>query len=117
MSEDVKSGGHTPTPWYADHDDREGYEWNIHILKSDDPNMRVAFMSNGPNSEANARLIVTAVNSHESLLACREALKEIAKLKSQPIPGTEFCTGPLALFQAAQRIALAALSASDNGGM
>lgn len=112
MSEDVKSGGHTPTPWYADHDDREGYEWNIHILKSDDPNMRVAFMSNGPNSEANARLIVTAVNSHESLLACREALIEARSWIERQSGKVDTS----AIFAALIPID-AALSASDKGEM
>jgi hypothetical protein len=65
----------TKRPWIADPDDREGYEWNIHILQADDTNIRVCFMSNGPASEANAALIVTAVNQHAALLRCAEALK------------------------------------------
>ncbi len=70
----------TKRPWIADPDDREGYEWNIHILQADDTNIRVCFMSNGPASEANAALIVTAVNQHAALLRCAEALREVRAL-------------------------------------
>jgi hypothetical protein len=66
---------HTPTPWYADQDQREGYEWNVHIVEHDRPHMRICFMSNGEHSQANARLIVEAVNSYASLKA------RIAKLE------------------------------------
>ena len=27
---------HTPLPWATDPDDREGYEWNIHIVQESD---------------------------------------------------------------------------------
>lgn len=37
------------------------------------------------------------------------ALRQIAKMKSEPIGDTGFATGPLALFQACQRIAREAL--------
>ena len=66
---------HTPTPWQADPDDREGYEWNIHILDSSGVN-RICFMSNGPQTQANADFIVKAVNSHERLVV---ALEEISR--------------------------------------
>ena len=59
---------HTPTPWQADPDDREGYEWNIHIVDKSGIN-RICFMSNGPQTEANAALIVKAVNNHDVLVA------------------------------------------------
>jgi hypothetical protein len=66
----------TKRPWVADPDDRDGYEWNIHILQAANTNIRVCFMSNGPSSEANAALIVTAVNQHDALLKCAEALRK-----------------------------------------
>lgn len=75
----MKTEGHTPTPWYADPDDREGYEWNIHILQESDPNIRVCFMSNGPATEANAHLIVTAVNERSALLRCEAELRRLIK--------------------------------------
>lgn len=51
---------HTPGPWSVDPDDREGMEWNIHIVAKDDRDMRICFMaSNGP-VEANAHLIAAA---------------------------------------------------------
>ena len=69
---------HTPTPWVADPDDREGYEWNIHIIDGQDGHNRICFMSNGPETEANAAFIVKAVNSHDALV---EALQKIASLE------------------------------------
>ena len=53
----------------VDPDEREGYEWNAHIVEADRPHMRVCFMSNGPNSEVYAELLVTAANERPSLLA------------------------------------------------
>jgi hypothetical protein len=74
---------HTPTPWYADQDQREGYEWNVHIIEDDRPHMRICFMSNGEQSQANAALIVEAVNSHASLKARIEELEEaLEKVRS-----------------------------------
>lgn len=53
MSEDTREA--TRRPWAADPDDRPGMEWNVHIVDASEPNDRVAFMSNGPRSEAKAR--------------------------------------------------------------
>jgi hypothetical protein len=55
--------GISSPPWACDHDEREGYEWNIHIIDYDWN--RVAFMATpGGKSmveqEANARLIAAA---------------------------------------------------------
>ena len=60
---------HTPTPWFADPDDREGYEWNIHIVQESNRDMRVCFMTNGPEAGPNSAFIVAAVNSHATLTA------------------------------------------------
>lgn len=57
----------TPLPWAAEPDDREGMEWNVHIVEAAHPHVRVAFTSNGPDSEANAAFIVNAVNNHEAM--------------------------------------------------
>lgn len=76
----------TKTPWIADPDDREGYEWNIHILQESNPNIRVCFMSNGPSSAANARLIVTAVNERSALLKVEEALRKIIDASRAYLP-------------------------------
>lgn len=61
--------GHTPTPWVADPDWREGYSWNIHILDGANPDMRICFMTSDGPAEANAAFIVEAVNSHAALKA------------------------------------------------
>ena len=63
---------HTPTPWFADPDDREGYEWNIHIVQESNRDMRVCFMTNGPEAGPNSAFIVAAVNSHATLTAALE---------------------------------------------
>jgi hypothetical protein len=58
---------HTPGPWRADPDDRDGMEWNIHIVQTASPDQRICFMtSNGP-VEANARLIAAAPKMLEAL--------------------------------------------------
>jgi hypothetical protein len=67
---------HTPTPWAADPDDREGYEWNVHIVEAARPHMRIAFTSNGPDSEANAAFIVKAVNAHDGLVEALEFIRD-----------------------------------------
>ena len=65
---------HTPTPWFANPDDREGYEWNIHIVQESNRDMRVCFMTSGPEADPNSAFIVHAVNSHATLTAAlREA--------------------------------------------
>lgn len=66
---------HTPTPWAADPDDRDGYEWNIHIVTESNRDMRVAFMTSGPEAAANADFIVKAVNCHDELVAALEAFR------------------------------------------
>jgi hypothetical protein len=59
----------------VDPDDRDGMEWNDHIVHSADANMRVAFMSNALRSNERAALIVEAVNALPSLLDTIAALK------------------------------------------
>ena len=65
---------HTPTPWAADPDWREGYSWNIHIVDAANPDMRICFMTSDGPAQANAELIVKAVNNHATLI---EALKDL----------------------------------------
>lgn len=70
---------HSPLPWMADPDDRLGYEWNIHIVEAARPHMRICFTSNTGNSglsEANAALIVRAVNGLPEAIAALEAARE-----------------------------------------
>lgn len=59
------TGQWTPGPWFADPDGRPGMEWNWHVCTSEDD--RICFMSNGPNSEANATLIAAAPDMAEAL--------------------------------------------------
>lgn len=59
---------HTPTPWIADPDDREGMKWNVHIVEAARPHMRVCFMTSGPEAEGNAAFIVKAVNNHQPMV-------------------------------------------------
>ena len=68
---------HTPTPWFADPDDREGYEWNIHIVQESNRDMRVCFMTNGPEAGPNSAFIVAAVNSHATLTAALVEAREV----------------------------------------
>jgi hypothetical protein len=60
---------HSPTPWAADPDDREGYEWNIHIVQESDHDMRVCFMTSGSEAVPNAAFIIRCVNDHDELVA------------------------------------------------
>jgi hypothetical protein len=60
---------HSPLPWLVEPDEREGYEWNIHIVERDRPHMRVCFMTSGPEAEANANLIVDTLNEAAVLQA------------------------------------------------
>ena len=69
----------TPTPWYADHDLRDGMEWNIHIVEHNNPNNRVCFMTSDGPSEANAAFIVKAVNAHEGLVRALEEIEAIGR--------------------------------------
>lgn len=75
-------GGATPRPWVADPDWREGYSWNIHILDAANPEMRICFMTSDGPAQANADLIVEAVNNYDAAQArIREleaALQKIA---------------------------------------
>ena len=68
---------HTPTPWFADPDDREGYEWNIHIVQESNRDMRVCFMTSGPEAGPNSAFIVHAVNSHATLTAALEEARGV----------------------------------------
>jgi hypothetical protein len=68
---------HTPTPWYADEDSREGMEWNIHIVQHDNPNNRVCFMTSDGPSEANAAFIVKAVNNHDKLVEALDIARKM----------------------------------------
>jgi len=61
------------TEWISDPDQREGMEWNIHIVERDRPHMRICFMSNGPESEANAARIIQT----NQIPALVKALEEI----------------------------------------
>ena len=65
----------TPTPWVADPDWREGYSWNIHIVDAANPDMRICFMTSDGPAQANADLIVEAVNNYASLKARIEELE------------------------------------------
>lgn len=69
----------TPGLWFVDPDDRPGMGWNNHICAG--PHLRVAFMAHdgsleNDRGEANAALIVAAVNALPSLLAAAERLAE-----------------------------------------
>lgn len=67
---------HSPLPWAADPDWREGYSWNIHIVQQSDPYMRICFMTSDGPAQANADLIVEAVNSYARLRASNEEMRK-----------------------------------------
>lgn len=97
---------HTPGPWIVDPDDRNGMEWNIHIVLADKPHHRICFMaSDGPNKE-NARLIAAAPDMLAALravadsdLRCEVGVDHecpldlvraaIAKAEGMPLPSAE----------------------------
>lgn len=59
---------HTKEPWAVDPDNRDGMEWNNHIVSEKNPHLRICFMAHdGTNEnatgEANARRIVACVNA------------------------------------------------------
>lgn len=78
---------HTPGPWMTDPDDREGMEWNIHIVQADAPDNRICFMaSDGP--EANANLIAAAPDMLAALEQNAVELAEAANLlRGCKLPG------------------------------
>ena len=68
----------TPRPWHCDHgDDGIDYSHEYSDIYVDGGNIIIAQVNHLiPEGDANARLIVTAVNCHDDLVA---ALEEIAK--------------------------------------
>lgn len=80
----VQSRQPTPTPWIADPDWREGFSWNIHICGAN-PDMRVCFMTSDGPAQANADLIVEAVNNYDRLTKRVEELEAaLRELFDQP---------------------------------
>lgn len=70
---------HTPTPWGADQDYREGYEWNIHIVSISSAHPRICFMSSGPEAVSNSDLIIRAVNAHADLVNALRLAESLAE--------------------------------------
>ncbi len=69
---------HTPTPWFAQHrtiQDGKGGSQRWHILAGADRSIQICEMPGwDEDDEANANLVVRAVNSHADLLAALEKL-------------------------------------------
>lgn len=76
MTEDVKSEGHTPTPWRRDNRRFADYGM-VHISGGHYIVAHALGQMSGceTEAEANAHLIVTAVNEREALLRCEAALR------------------------------------------
>jgi hypothetical protein len=100
---------HTPTPWFADRDDRPNMGWNVHIVREDDPRIRICFMTSGSEAKANAALIVRAVNSHADLV---KALTEITQRANESGTGD---AGLLETIHAMHGIARKALAKVQHG--
>ncbi len=92
ISEILKNA--TARPWCISRDPRTGYEWNNHIVRKNGQNIEVCamfhdFLPDNVQGEANAALIVEAVNNYESLqselAALRERVKELEKF-NDPTP-------------------------------
>jgi hypothetical protein len=66
-----------------DHDDREGMEWNIHIVIAENPDNRICFMTSDGPSEANAALIVKACNAWDDPEAMKARLAELGGTDAQ----------------------------------
>lgn len=79
----------TPTPWALDPDDRDGYEWNIFIVTEANRDLRVAFMTSGPEAEPNAAFIVKVANAHADLVSALAGL-----LKANDGVQDVLCDGP-----------------------
>lgn len=88
----AETKGHTLGPWAISRDDREGMEWNLHIVSAPDPNLTICFMAHdgdGKNEhgEANAHLIALAPKMKDTIerlqreLAARD--KTIETLREQ----------------------------------
>jgi hypothetical protein len=77
---DVK-GRATERPWFISRDPRPDMEWNNHIASAANPHLEICSMfhtnelDGNETGEANAELIVRAVNSHDSLV---KALVDLA---------------------------------------
>ena len=78
---------HSKLPWFIDRDDRRDMEWNVSIING--AGKTICFMTHDgtrdienkcPVTEANAALIVRAVNSHEELVEALKGLLENYKL-------------------------------------
>lgn len=71
-----------PGPWAISRDNREGMDWNNHIVSAADPNLTVCFMAHdgdGINArgEANARLIAAAPTMLAALKAAQKDLETV----------------------------------------
>jgi hypothetical protein len=69
----------TSLPWATEPDDREGMEWNVHIVEAARPNMRICFMSRGTDSEAHADYLVKACNAFPEAVTLLNALLGLEK--------------------------------------
>lgn len=65
---------HTPGPWALCYDTRPRMEWNITVVRENDRNYAVCFMTSDGPSEANARLITAAPD----LLAALKGVLRVA---------------------------------------
>ncbi len=74
MTEDVKSEGHTPTPWRVK---KHGSRYRIvdAAQQMTIAHVQIEYMN---AASGNAELIVTAVNERSALLKCEEALRKLA---------------------------------------
>lgn len=73
-----EQGKHTPVPWM--------YQRNLEefeIWPKDGPPITTD-LGSGPDAEANAAFIVTAVNAHDALVAAAQAA--LSHIKSAPAP-------------------------------
>ena len=94
---------HTPGPWAVEGDDREGMEWNNHIVIADRPDDRICFMAhNGPTHQvefdANAHLIAAAPDLLAALEAqenAEDANANCEECEGQGIPELCVCCFPL----------------------
>ena len=102
----------TARPWAADPDDRDGMEWNVHIVDASEPDNRIAFMSNGPRSVANAALIVRAVNSYDAMREALQMAADYISKVSDRFDGND--TEGFHAAEVAERAIRAALSQGDG---
>lgn len=80
---------HTPTPWVIDRDNRPGMDWNNHITGANYRTICAMFHDGTEDNltgEANAALIVAAVNAYRPMVTALRDLIAVCDRNIYPKP-------------------------------